>query len=168
MAPRKVYPPVDPENQMQLRAVHASTPGVVNKPRAKRTSAEVTVDKCWVEEEKKQKLAKREAAILSVSNKENQMGRADKAADHFADHPPAKDTKKMPRARLQNPGEFFISLAIWFVCLPSKDVDQVPRTRQDGVRMTYAVHTEDGESEVDSRSKADGKPLLVFISELTH
>jgi hypothetical protein len=106
MAPRKIHPPVPPEDQRALRPGRASTPGAPNKPRAKRTSAQVLEDKRRVEEEKKKKLAERQVVIRSISNKENEMARADEAADLFADHPPANAKKKVTQARLQAAGKF--------------------------------------------------------------
>jgi hypothetical protein len=105
---RKVYPPVAPENRPVLRAVRAVTPGAPDKPKAKQTSAQVLEDKHCVNEEKKKKLLEREAAILSVSDKENEMARADEAADLFADHPPPNAKKKAVRTRLpaEKTGEF--------------------------------------------------------------
>jgi hypothetical protein len=110
MAPRKVYPPVPPEEQRTLRPGRASTPAVPSTPRAKRTSAQVLEDKRHIEEEKKKKLAKRQAAILSISEKENEMAQADKAANLFTDHPPANAKKKILWPHPQMAGEFSSAL----------------------------------------------------------
>jgi hypothetical protein len=106
MPPRKVYPPAAPERLQALRPGRAATPGAVDKPKPKRSSAEVAADKRRNEESKKKKLADREAAILAVSEKENRMAEADRAADDVADHPPANTARKAPRTKFEANGEY--------------------------------------------------------------
>lgn len=97
MAPRKVWPQVAPEKLMQLRSNRSAAPGSPDKPRAKKTSAQVAKEKAAKEDKKRTAAEAQEAKRQAVLDKEKEMRARIKESDRVADHPPPNATKKASR-----------------------------------------------------------------------
>ena len=97
MAPRKLWPHVPPEDQMQLRSKRSAAPGSPDKPRPKKTSAQVTKEKSEKEQAKRTAEKKQRATRQAVLEKEKEMRQQTVEADRAADHPPQNGTKKVTR-----------------------------------------------------------------------
>lgn len=77
-------------------------PGAPDKPKPRRTSAEVAAANALKEQEKQRLSDTRTAAILGVSRKENEMNDQDRLIDSTADHPPVSTKIKTSRPVAQN------------------------------------------------------------------
>ena len=97
MAPRKAWPQVPPEKLMQLRGNRSEAPGSPDKPRPKRTSAQVVREKADKEEAKRTKAAAQHANRQAVLEKEKEMRKQVEESRHVADHPRQSATKKASR-----------------------------------------------------------------------
>lgn len=100
---RKVWPQVDPQNRQTLRSNRATNPGSPDKPRPKRSSAEVAAEKMGKEAAKRNQAASQRAKMRAVAEKENEIRERMVKTYQDADHPLANTLAKVARVGTLKP-----------------------------------------------------------------
>jgi len=90
---------------MKLRTARAAMPGAPDKPRAKRTTAEVQAEKAAKEKTKKEKETAKKQAISRVAELEDEMQHKDALTEVEANHPPKKTLTKKSRPVVEDKGQ---------------------------------------------------------------